>query len=405
MNLPGDSPGYPDFWRFRRNWKIIAVLLVMDVIFLFPAVMVFSQASAGWSRLDSLFDLVGAVFLSAWLLGWSMAPLIISLILVIILLGRETLKIREGSIELSVGLPFVGFFAVYDVAKMRNLRLEDPPKKSGSSWRGKHIVFDYGANPFRFGSDVDDGQLAAISDGIHRITGSAIRKGDALPADIEPAWEIESDNLAVAETEENPASSAPVTLSSASTLLLIVVNLVPVAGTLFLGWHLSDVLVLYWAESAVIGFFNICKIIVIGKVLAFFAVPFFVGHFGGFMAIHFLFIYSIFVKGLQGVNDTGGELADVSQLLIGLWPALAALFVSHAFSFFSNFMGRKEFRRRTVGDQMSEPYKRIVFMQFVLILGGGLAMVLGRVEAVLIIVIALKIYFDVRAHIKEHASV
>jgi len=105
------------------------------------------------------------------------------------------------------------------------------------------------------------------------------------------------------------------------------------------------------------------------------------------------------------VNDTGGELADVSQLLIGLWPALAALFVSHAFSFFSNFMGRKEFRRRTVGDQMSEPYKRIVFMQFVLILGGGLAMVLGRVEAVLIIVIALKIYFDVRAHIKEHASV
>jgi len=68
-------------------------------------------------------------------------------------------------------------------------------------------------------------------------------------------------------------------------------------------------------------------------------------------------------------------------------------------------MGRKEFRRRTVGDQMSEPYKRIVFMQFVLILGGGLAMVLGRVEAVLIIVIALKIYFDVRAHIKEHASV
>ena len=72
--------------------------------------------------------------------------------------------------------------------------------------------------------------------------------------------------------------------------MLIFANLVPVAGTLFFGWRLSDVMVLYWAESAIIGFFNLCKIAVIGRWFALLAGPFFLGHFGGFMAVHFLFI-------------------------------------------------------------------------------------------------------------------
>jgi hypothetical protein len=42
-------------------------------------------------------------------------------------------------------------------------------------------------------------------------------------------------------------------------------------------------------------------------------------------------------------------------------------------------------------------------MQLVLIFGGGISMILGQIEPVLIAVIGLKIYFDVKAHIKEHA--
>jgi hypothetical protein len=161
-------------------------------------------------------------------------------------------------------------------------------------------------------------------------------------------------------------------------------------------------MVLYWAESAVIGFFNICKIAVIDRWMALLAGPFFLGHFGGFMAIHFLFIYTIFVKGPQGMSDSGGDLADVAQLFVNLWPALLALFISHAYSFFSNFLGRGEYRNRSTKDQMSEPYSRIVFMQLVLVFGGGLSMILGQTELILIVVIGLKIYFDVKAHIKEH---
>jgi hypothetical protein len=185
MDVRNRSAHYPCFWRFRRSWIAIAVLLVMDAVFLVPAVTTFIQASSEWSRLDSLFDLTGAVFLSAWLLGWSTAPLIMTAILVIMLLGRETLLIRPGVVEVGFGLPFIGLVAIYDVSKMRNLRLEEPPNKSGSSWRGKHFVFDYGANPFRFGSDVSEEQLAEIRNSIHMISGTAVRTGDPLPAETE----------------------------------------------------------------------------------------------------------------------------------------------------------------------------------------------------------------------------
>jgi len=68
----------------------------------------------------------------------------------------------------------------------------------------------------------------------------------------------------VTATTESTVSEIPLSLTSPSTLLLIIANLVPIAGSIFLGWNLADVMVLYWAESAVIGFFNICKMAVIG---------------------------------------------------------------------------------------------------------------------------------------------
>ncbi|NND57658.1 MAG: hypothetical protein HKN57_10410 [Xanthomonadales bacterium] len=404
LDIPENRGGFRREWRFRRSWIAIAVLAVLDAVFLGIAVMTFGEASGEWSRFDSLFDLVGAVFLSAWLLGWSMAPLLMTGILVLMLFGRETLKIRPGAVELTIGLPFVGLEATYDVSKMRNLRLVDPPKSSGTSWRGKHAVFDYGANPIAFGSDVNGEELIEIRHAIRRESGVAVRRGEALPGETEALWDTESESpVAEAAGTDRNEDANPVALGSASTLALIVANLVPVAGAIFLGWNLSDVMVLYWAESAVIGLFNIAKMIVIGRWAAGFAVPFFIGHFGGFMAIHFLFVYTFFVKGPGDMNVGGGSLAEVGLLFASLWPALAALFASHAWSFFSNFMGRGEYRRRKVSDQMSEPYSRIIFMHMVLIFGGGLSMVIGQTAPVLVGVIALKVVFDVRAHLREHA--
>jgi hypothetical protein len=400
--LPGGTDDFRQVLPFRRAWLAIAILAIFDIVFLIPAVTVFQQAWSEWSKLDDLFGLVAALFSSAWLLGWSIGPLIMTSILALMMFGREVVRVRSGKVDIFTGLPLLGVSFVYEASKIRNPHFENPPKKSGTSWRGKHMVFDYGANAVAVGSDLDGDEVIDLKNKLQAATGHEFRRGEATEAELSGEWkpgpleEVASGT----ETFDPVVSEEPLSLASPSTLALIIANLVPLAGAAFLGWNMGDVMVLYWAESAVIGIFNIAKIIVIGKFFALLAAPFFLGHFGGFMSVHFLFIYSLFIKGPQ--DNTGSSLAEVAQYFSGIWLALAALFISHGLSFFINFLGRKEYLGRTVNYQMAEPYKRIVFMHLVLIFGGGVTLILGEATPVLIVVIAAKIWFDIKAHMKQH---
>jgi hypothetical protein len=50
------------------------------------------------------------------------------------------------------------------------------------------------------------------------------------------------------------------TASSRSAIALIVANAIPLVGVLFFGWSLITILVLYWLENGIVGFWNIFKI-------------------------------------------------------------------------------------------------------------------------------------------------
>lgn len=90
---------------------------------------------------------------------------------------------------------------------------------------------------------------------------------------------------------------------------------------------------------------------------------------------------------------------------VTLWPAIAALCVSHGVSFFINFLGRREYVGRNLEDQMTEPYRRIIVMHVTIIVGGILAMALKTPLPALILLIALKIGVDLRAHLGERKPV
>jgi len=406
LDLPADGSHYRRVLKFRRSWIAIVVLLGFDLVFLVPAITTFQQAAEQWAGFNDLFDLVTALFLTAWLLGWSMAPLLLTTVLAVLLFGREVIKVRNGRFVIFAGVPRLGVEFEYAVSGMRNLRIEHPARKSGKSWRGPHLVFDYGANAVAFGSDISEQDLADIREGIEAGSRRMIRHGDATEEELSGNWRAAVKITEPAPSEPSPSRAAlatePLTMGSPSTLALVFANLVPLAGAAFLGWNLSYVMILYWAESAVIGFFNICKIIVIGRWFALLAGPFFAGHFGGFMAVHFLFIYGLFVQGPQ--DTSGGDLSDVASLFFALWPALAMLFASHAFSFYRNFLGRHEYCGRTVQKQMSEPYHRIIFMHLVVIIGGGLTMLLGESTPVLMVIIVAKIWVDLKAHLRQRAA-
>jgi hypothetical protein len=411
LGVPGsfrftfDFPSSRYKWRrvlaFRRSWILIAIVMAMDMAFTLPAVSTFGQAMEKWHALHSLFDLTSAVFLTGWVIAWSLAPLILTLILLLMLTGREVLIGRSGILQIGFGVPGFMLSVFYDARKIANLRLSDPDSKAGTAWRGTYITFDYDDAPVQFGSAMTEPDLQRIKQAIEALAQDAPNAvADRMQPIVRPRPAVLS---AQRNAHTTDGETGPVTLVSPSTLALIASNLVPVVGALYFGWRLSDVMVLYWAESAVIALFNVAKIAFIGRWMAVLTCIYFLAHFSAFMAMHFLIIYDLFVKGQHDfAND---DLATVANLFVSLWPALMALLISHGISFVMNFIGNKEYLNITVRQQMAAPYARVVLMHVTLIIGGFIVQILHDPAAVLLLFILIKIFIDVDAHTKEHNAV
>ena len=127
-----------------------------------------------------------------------------------------------------------------------------------------------------------------------------------------------------------------------SVIFLVAANLVPVVGVLLFDWNVAELMVLFWAENVVIGVYALLKMAAISRWGVIVTGPLFLAHYGAFMAIHFMLVYYMFVRG----NGAGPEpLAStaLAALFVPLWPALLAMVVSHGVSFFWNFLGRREY--------------------------------------------------------------
>ena len=186
---------------------------------------------------------------------------------------------------------------------------------------------------------------------------------------------------------------------------LIIANIIPLFGIFFFDWNLFDIMFLYWLESAVIGFYSLLKIIQIGKTLALFFAPFFIFHFGMFMAVHLVFIFFLFSSSGDSGITLGNfpTIASIIPLLKTVWVPITLLFMSHGVSYVSNFIYKKEYTLHTFKDFMVTPYKRIMLLHVTLIAGGFLMILFQSPKSAAALLIILKIVIDVRAHIKEHA--
>ncbi len=208
---------------------------------------------------------------------------------------------------------------------------------------------------------------------------------------------------------ENPADkpSQPSylqALRSPTAISLIVANLVPLVGVLFLDWSLFTIMFCFWLESAVIGCFNVLKLVIVANILSIIMVPFFVVHYGLFMSGHLVFIFALFSPDEMSFSGLLPPADLLTSHIMNVWPAFLGVCLSHGISFFYNFIGKKEFRRSTPEKQMMAPYGRIILMHLTIIFGGWIILALGAPVLALVLLIVLKIVSDVRAHDKEHAA-
>jgi len=204
---------------------------------------------------------------------------------------------------------------------------------------------------------------------------------------------------------------------------LLAANAIPLFGVLFLNWDAFYVVLLYWTENIVVGFYNVLKMMFaavprpvahLGKL---FLIPFFIVHYGGFTAIHGFFVLALFHKDAQGPPMGGTDwpcflvfvqmLFNVIRYMYSVIPpqvrfAVLALFISHGVSFVQNYLIKREYTTAKPDKLMGSPYGRVVVMHIAILAGGFLTMAVGSPAPLLVILVGLKTILDVSLHNRSH---
>jgi hypothetical protein len=200
--------------------------------------------------------------------------------------------------------------------------------------------------------------------------------------------------------------------------LLVAVNLLPVLGVLFLDWDVAALVLLYWAENLVLGFYTLLRMLIKSPLGGLGMGAFFILHYGGFCAGHGIFILLMLYS--HEFDPVAGEawpvflvmpqmlwnvLLESLTLVPSAWlVALGALFVSHGGSFVMNFLLGPEREQTTLGRLMGAPYGRIIILHVAILLGGFGAMALGEPLIVLLALVVLKTIMDYKLHLREHEA-
>lgn len=198
-------------------------------------------------------------------------------------------------------------------------------------------------------------------------------------------------------------------LSKPSVLILILANLVPLYGVIFLGWKVFPLMLLFWAENVIVGVFNVFKMLFCKSEKSWnwarktAAISFFCVHYGIFTLVHGLFVFFLFGGWIDDDSIFPGP-STVANAVGGfqiVWGFLA-LFISHAASFVFNYIGKGEYKKSTLNQLMAEPYTRVVILHLTIIFGAFLMVLLGSPLGGLILLIAIKTFVDILAHLKQH---
>lgn len=183
----------------------------------------------------------------------------------------------------------------------------------------------------------------------------------------------------------------------ANTVFLIVLsNLLPLLGVAWEGWDIFTLMVFYWCETLVIGFWTVMTVLffkgqdsaddtpvgIVGAGL-------FGGHAGIFMGVHLFLMNSLYGGAWDGHFSSPEAFFDTFIIGQNLWPMLAMVFV-HRFAIFL-----EERREASLKPALAGLYMRIIVMQFVIIFGAWGVMMLGSSMFGLLVLVGGRTVMDI----------
>jgi Family of unknown function (DUF6498) len=195
-----------------------------------------------------------------------------------------------------------------------------------------------------------------------------------------------------------------------AALIVIASNLLPFIGVAFLGWSIFTIIFIYWAETFIIGFYNLLKMAFAARSprneklseMAFFALHFFL-----FLFVQLLFILVFFADFRMSDFLRLGVLDSVKEVFSILdsesIAAIAALFVGNGIFFWKNYLRSGAARNTAAKDLMFAPYPRVVVQQVTILLGGWIAFLLSGIPQLIavLILLLLKVAISIVGQQKE----
>ena len=363
--------------------KPVGLAIIFGVFFAAFASVAFATIRRLFERrADTVFEFSGTLFEGFWALPWIVGALVLLGLTLLTLFYREKARLTSDRLIHVAQLGPLHILSEYELVRIRHMCVRN---EQGLG----RIDFDYDGVPVSLGNAIDrtlaEQHVKTIAEAIEAAVPAA------EPAAIEPVRPA---------TLVSPPAAGNEYLS---VIFLVAANLVPVVGVLLFDWNVAELMVLFWAENVVIGAYALLKMVVISRWGVILTGPMFLAHYGAFMSIHFMLVYYMFVRG----NGAGPEpLAStaLAALFVPLWPALLAMVVSHGVSFFWNFLGRREYVGRTIKQQMTEPYQRMILLHITIIFGAWPVLLMGQPLPALLLLVVLKIVMDLRAHLKERGA-
>jgi hypothetical protein len=218
-------------------------------------------------------------------------------------------------------------------------------------------------------------------------------------------------------------------VSRSALVALVIANAFVAVQAFRHEWGYYEVMLIYWVEVVILGFYNVLRMLVVGVVgaaplgawaarwvdlgnvlnrlaLTAIGVGFFVVKFGAFA-----FTIGLFIILLPGFLDVEGDgsAAGIPRALMAAGPGFlltaGVLGLSHGVSFVKNFLAGREYDRIDVVSLAFWPYVRMSLVAATLLVGlaiAGLLPGVGRHAAFAGVMVLLKLSVDVISHMFEH---
>jgi len=191
---------------------------------------------------------------------------------------------------------------------------------------------------------------------------------------------------------------------------LVVANLLPLLLAVVFGWELGSIVILYWWENLITGFFAVLRIMgsrggmASGPNSKLFLVPFFCVHYFFFCFVHGTLVMHLMLgeSQISGPFESETYLSFCNALPQWGLVSLVVIFGSHAVSFWRHYVRGGEYAKTSPDKEMFRPYRRIALLHICIIAGGALTMVLGTPMIMVLLLIVGKTIMDAAMHVTLH---